>query len=514
MRTTAENHGSTEVVFHSAVRPVDTTTLAELYDQARAVAAALREHGIGAGDVIAVQLPNWRECVVSHSAAWLLGATVLPIVSIYGPAELSFILRQSAAKVYIGPGAWRGRDCSPLFDAAAAIPTMQNLFVVRESGADAVHGAADFGRLSSHDFATFEPYEPGSPAERALLVYTSGTTADPKGVQHSHTTLLAEVRSMEEHRGRGPEVSSLAVFPSGHIAGVLGILRMLGRGATTVLMDAWDPMVAAELVATHRIESSAGAPIHLAGILDAAAQSGADVSCLTEYTTGAANVAADLIRRADGLGVRAFRCYGSTEHPTISSGSSDDPLEKRATTDGRITPGTRVRVVDDADQDVEPGVDGEILVRGPEQFLGYTDATLDATSFADGWFRTGDIGHLDADGYLTITDRKKDIIVRGGENISSKEIEDALLAHPAIAEVAAVGMPDERYGEKVCVFVVLRPGAGLDLDAIRDHFTARGLARQKMPERLEVVDTLPRTASGKVRKPDLRTQIRELIARS
>ncbi|GAC01400.1 putative fatty-acid--CoA ligase [Gordonia namibiensis NBRC 108229] len=512
IRTTARDRGATEVVFHSAVRPVETTTLAELYEQATAVAAGFRARGVGAGDVVAVQLPNWRECVVSHSAAWLLGATVLPIVSIYGPSELSFILRQSAAKVYIGPRTWRARDCSPLFDAASEIPTMQHLFVVNTPGEATTDRWTDFGRLLGQPAAGFEPYIPASSYERALLVYTSGTTADPKGVQHSHATLIAEVRSMEEHRGTGEETSCLAAFPSGHVAGVLGILRLLGRGATTVLMDAWDPAAAAELVATHSIESSAGAPIHLAGILEAADRAGLDVSSLTEYTTGAANVAADLIRRADGFGVRAFRCYGSTEHPTISSGSPDDPLDKRANTDGRITPGTEVLIVDENDQPVDPGVDGEILCRGPEQFLGYTDATLDTTSFADGWFRTGDVGNLDADGYLTITDRKKDIIVRGGENISSKEVEDTLLSHPAVAEAAAIGMPDERYGEKVCVFIVLRDGGVLDLDGIRDHFAGAGLARQKMPERLEIVDSLPRTASGKVRKPDLRAQIRELLA--
>ena len=509
----AATMGNTPIIFHSAARGEEPTTLGALYSDACVIAANLRGAGIGPGDVVAIQLPNWRECVLAHAAAWLVGATVLPIVSIYGPTELSFILRQSEACLYIGPRALHDRDHSPLFEAAAHVPSVVRRVVVGEQGVgeqgvgERWDGVQEFGDLLIARPEGFSRYTPADPSERALLVYTSGTTADPKGVQHSHKTLLAEVRAMEEHRGGGPAPSCLAVFPPGHIAGVLGIIRVLRHGATTVLMEAWDPAVAADLIARYRIEASAGAPIHLAGILDAAELSGVDISCLSEYTTGAANVAADLIRRADRLGVKAFRCYGSTEHPTISSGSSDDPLSKRATTDGRITPGTTVRIVDDSDRPVEPGVDGEILCRGPEQFVGYTDRALNETGFLDGWFRTGDVGHLDADGYLQITDRKKDIIVRGGENISSKEIEDVLLSHPAVAEVAAVGMPDARYGERVCVFVVVRDGYTLDFPDVQNHFASRGLARQKTPERLEVVELLPRTAIGKVKKPTLRQML-------
>ena len=219
-------------------------------------------------------------------------------------------------------------------------------------------------------------------------------------------------------------------------------------------------------------------------------------------------MAGALIRRADGFGIGAFRCYGSSEHPTISSGRPEDPLHKRADTDGRICPGTEVRIVDDDGRDVAIGEAGEILTRGPEVFSGYTNAEFTRASMADGWFRTGDVGRLDADGYLTITDRKKDIIVRGGENISSKEVEDVLSAHPAIAEAAAVGAPDETYGERVCAFVVVNPGRRFDLADAAAHFADCGLARQKTPERIVVVSELPRTASGKIQKHVLREQLR------
>ncbi|MDL9935435.1 AMP-binding protein [Gordonia sp. ABSL1-1] len=498
----ARRFPATPVIFTSDTRPEQATTLEQLYADAQRVAAGLRAAGVGRGSVIAVQLPNWRECVVAHSAGWLLGATVLPIVSIYGPAELDFIMRSSRARVYIGAASWRGRDGSRLFETAAAVPGLD----LRYSVGGPITGARDFEDLSVTG--------PGVPDvadadadDVALLVYTSGTTAEPKGVRHTHRTLLGEIAAMVQMRQGGPEVSCLAAFPSGHVAGVLGIVRLLTRGTLTVLMDAWDPAAAVTLIETHRIQASAGAPIHLAAILDAAERRGADITCLSEYTTGAANVSADLIRRADAVGVRAFRCYGSTEHPTISSGTTDDPLDKRAGTDGRITPGTQVRIVDDTGREVDADVDGEILTRGPEQFVGYTSAALNTEAFADGWFRTGDIGRIDDDGYLRITDRKKDIIVRGGENLSSKEIEDVLLAHPDVAEAAAVGAPDERYGERVCAFIVPRADATIDLDSIRRHFADRGLACQKTPERLEVVTALPRTASGKVQKPTLRDRL-------
>jgi acyl-coenzyme A synthetase/AMP-(fatty) acid ligase len=337
-------------------------------------------------------------------------------------------------------------------------------------------------------------------------VYTSGTTAEPKGVRHSHNTLLSEVRGSS--RRAAPGMKQLAAFPSGHVAGVLGLLRVLALGLPSVIMEAWDPVAAARLVEEHRVTSAAGAPIYLATLLDAAEVTGRDLSSLAEYLTGAADVAPALIERADRCGIAAYRCYGSSEHPTISSGVPADPLVKRATTDGRVCPGSEVRIVDDEGRELPPGTDGEIVSRGPEQFLGYLASQLDADAYLPGgWLRSGDLGHLDSGGYLTVTGRKKDIIVRGGEKISAREVEDVLLSHPAVAEAAVVGAPDQRYGERSCAFVVLRPGASLDLAEVRRHFTGSGLARQKTPEQLVITTALPRTASGKVHKHALRARL-------
>jgi cyclohexanecarboxylate-CoA ligase len=262
-------------------------------------------------------------------------------------------------------------------------------------------------------------------------------------------------------------------------------------------------------VQDHRVTTTAGAPFHLASLLDEAERQGSDLSSVKSYMVGAASVPTTLVERADAAGMPVYRAYGSTEHPVITTGTPTDPVARRAGTDGSLTPGNEIRLLDDDGIEVGTGRDGEIVSRGPELFVGYRDATLDADAFLPGgWFRTGDIGRLDADGYLTITDRKKDIIIRGGEKIASKEVEDLLARHPAVAEAAAVGRPDERYGERVAVFVLLRDGHTIDLPEIARHFASLGVARQKTPEHVEFVDALPRNPSGKVRKVELRERLR------
>jgi cyclohexanecarboxylate-CoA ligase len=214
------------------------------------------------------------------------------------------------------------------------------------------------------------------------------------------------VRGSAATRRATPLATQLAAFPAGHVAGVLGLLRVLVLGMPSVIMDAWDPVAAARLVEEHRVTFGTGAPIYLATMLDAAERTGRDLSSLTEYLTGAADVPPALIERADRAGIAAYRCYGSSEHPTISCGVPADPLVKRATTDGRVNPGNEVRIVDDEGRDRPAGTDGEIVSRGPEQFLGYLASQLDADAYLPGgWLRSGDLGHLDEDGYLTVTGR-------------------------------------------------------------------------------------------------------------
>ena len=500
----AHEHDQTQVTVASTTRPV-STTLGRLVADAERVAGALQRLGVGPGDVVAVQLPSWYEGAVAQAAAALCGAVILPVISIYGPREVGFILRQSEAKVLVLADSFRGRDHTAMLSQLGPLPQLNAVVVVGDRVPEGALAWDDLlGRLAG-------PYVAPSldPHALAMLVYTSGTTAEPKGVQHSHASLLAEVHSAVMLRDAGPSVRSLAAFPSGHVAGLLGLLRILVLGTPTVMVDVWEAGHAARLIDEHAITSSVGAPVHLAALLDERERGAASLDTLTEFMVGGASVPPSLVERADAMGLAAYRCYGSSEHPTISSGVPTDPLRKRATTDGRIVPGSEVRLVDDEGRDVPPGEPGEVASRGGELFIGYRDAGLDAASFLPGrWFLTGDVGRLDEDGFLTITDRKKDIIVRGGENISSKEVEDVLAQHPSVTEAAAVALPDERYGERVCAFVVLRAGQSLSLGDVDDLFHTAGIARQKTPERLVVVDELPRTAAGKVQKFALRAQLR------
>jgi acyl-CoA synthetase (AMP-forming)/AMP-acid ligase II len=496
----AAEYGDIDVVFAGVERTIETT-LAGLVEDAARLAGALEGLGVGPGDVVAVQLPGSYDGAIAQAAVTLRGAVLLPIVLIYGPRELAFILRQSGAVALIVPSSWRGRDHTAVVTALPELPALRAVVVAGETVPDGMIPFTDLTGRLARPHTTPRP----DPDSRAMLVYTSGTTAEPKGVQHSHRSLLAEVYSPVIPREAGVPVRHLGLFPPGHVAGLLGLLKILVLGTPTVVIESWDQVRAAKLVDEYGITSAVGAPIQVAGLLDERERGTATLATLRDFMTGAAAVPPSLIERAHFAGVAAYRTYGSSEHPTISTGIAADPLVKRATTDGRIIEGSEIRIVDDEGRDVP---EGEIVSRGPELFLGYTDPELDKAAFLPGgWYRTGDVGRLDADGYLTITDRKKDIIIRGGENISSKEVEDVLAEHPAVAEVAAVGLPDDRLGERVCAVVVLRPGASLDLDDVRAHFAAAGVARQKTPERLVVLDQLPRTAAGKVQKFLLRKEL-------
>lgn len=233
-----------------------------------------------------------------------------------------------------------------------------------------------------------------------------------------------------------------------------------------------------------------------------------NLSSVILYTLGGTGVTATEVGFAEQNGFTAGRVYGSTEHSTVTGTRVDLPLDKRANTDGQPVRGNQVRIVDDEGQDCAPGTQGEIVTQGPELFIGYTDSRLNEQSFLPGaWFQTGDVGRLDEDGFLTITDRKKDIVIRGGENISSIEVENILGRHPCVQEVAVTAMLDQDYGEKVCAFVRLKPGAELDLNEVRRFFSEAGVARHKTPERLILVDDFPRTPSSKIKKFELRKQL-------
>jgi cyclohexanecarboxylate-CoA ligase len=305
----------------------------------------------------------------------------------------------------------------------------------------------------------------------------------------------------------------LLPMPVTHVAGLTyGVLLPVTFGVAAVLMDVWEPGVGLQLLEHERVNVMISTPVFMRSMIDHIAFESTNTGALRLFSLGGAGVAPAMVRE----GARSFggpggcwckRTYGSTEYPTLSTGRLGDDLAHDATTDGVLIGPAEVRIVDPATgADLEPGAAGELLVRGPEMFVGYLDASLDDDAFADGgWFRTGDLATFDGT-YLTIVDRLKDVIIRGGENISAAEVEALLASHPAVVEAACVAMPDELMGERVCAYVITRDGAEVTLDALRSHLLERGLARFKLPERLEVRVGLPRTASGKVQKAPLREE--------
>jgi acyl-CoA synthetase (AMP-forming)/AMP-acid ligase II len=472
----------------------------EMHDRALGLAASLQRLGVRGGDAVAVQLTNRVECAVAYQAVLLCGAVLVPIVHIYGASEVAFIIDQSGAKVLIMPE-WHGSVVySERLQKLSRLKSLQHIVMLDAEPGNGYHA------WSQLDAPGAQYRRPAVAADDVcLLLYTSGTTSAPKGVQHSHNTVLAEQKTMPALLAGRPDDVSLVTFPPGHIAGVGSMLRPLVTGARTIFIDGWDPALAVEVIHRFGVTCTAGTPFHLAGILDLG-DTGDKLASLREFLVGAAPVAEEIGRRAAEAGISTFRSYGATEHPTVTGEHEGEPQWARLSTDGKPLPGSEIRIVGPDGADCPTGVDGEVVVRGPDQFIGYQDAALNAHAFtADGWFRTGDLGHVDAQGRLTITDRIKDVIIRGGETISSGQVEEVLNAHPAVADGVAVAAPHPRYGDVVAAVVVLKAGCALDLDGLRAHFVASGLARQKTPECIAIVDKLPRTSLGKVRKAQLRT---------
>jgi acyl-CoA synthetase (AMP-forming)/AMP-acid ligase II len=493
-------------------------TYAQIHAEARRLVTALEDAGLERGDVVAFQLPNWREAVVAFYGLALGGYVLVPIVHIYGPKEVRFILGESRARAYISADHYGHVDYVDIVDGAApgALPDVALHIVigsfdpvptpapsdparaVRRVGWDVVEAAAPSTAL-----------DPPDPDDVCVIAYTSGTTSDPKGVMHTHRTLLAELLHMRAWITPGSP--NLMGSPVTHATGMLGaVLAPMEQGQAIHLIDRWDATRVLDVMLEADVGAGTGASVFLASILDHPDFTPEHARRMRRVGLGGAPVPPALGERAVGHGIAIVRAYGSTEHPSVTGCGFDDPAAKRHGTDGRPLTGVEIRLVDADGVDVEPGTAGEIWSRGPDLCAGYTDPALTAAAFdADGWFRTGDMGVVDADGFLTITDRLKDIIIRGGENISAAEIEDALATLPLVAEVVVVAASDARLGEHACALVRLAPGApAIDLRDITAHLEQVGVARQKWPEELRVVSDFPRTASGKVRKIDLRQQLR------
>ena len=488
-------------------------TYAALALEARRLIVGLQGLGLQAGDVVSFQLPNWREGAPIDIAAAALGLVVNPIVPIYRDAELRYILKDARTKAFFIPERYRSINYINMVQSLRdELPDLEHLITVR-SEAD-YDNAVRYETLVDGEPAAISSLPPSDPNAVKCRLYTSGTTGFPKAVLHTHNTLNYVQQCSIRHSQINADDVMVMPSPITHITGYSSGLNMSFMSeARSALMERWDADQAIDYI--HRVKGTmtVGATPFLQELLDAAERRGDRLPTMRQFSCGGAAVPPQLIRRAyDSLeNCIAVRVYGSTEVPLVTYGWRDNP-ELAATTDGQLY-AYEVRILDDDGKPVAAGEEGEIAARGAGMLLGYADPQQNAEAHtADGFFLTGDIGHLTPDGAVLITDRKKDIIIRGGENLSAKEIEDALHHHPAIREAAVVAMPHPRLGEGVCAFLILRESAAPPTLADIAEFTeTQQLARQKIPERIEVVTDLPRTPSGKVRKDVLRKQLKDEI---
>ncbi|MGI5219946.1 AMP-binding protein [Nocardia sp. CA-290969] len=472
---------------YSDIRPWQGT-FADVELVARRLAGGLRARGVGPGDVIAFQLPNWMEAAATFWAASFLGAAVVPVVHFYGPSELGHILRVSRPKVFVTMAEFGRRTYDP--EVCAGVP------IVGVVGKD------------FDDLLAAEPMPgvlPADPAGPALIAFTSGTTSAPKGVVHSHQTLGCESLQLAE-RNRDDRGDQLTATPVGHFIGMVGaFLLPVLHGRPIHMLDVWDPGRALALMKNGGLVVGGGPPYFVSSMVEHPDYTPEHLAHMRYVGLGGSAVPAAVTRMLTELGIVAFRAYGSTEHPSITASALDAPERERIGTDGRPMPGVEIRIA----------ADGEILSRGPDLCLGYTDPELTARVFdAEGWYHTGDIGVLDSSGCLTITDRKADVIIRGGENVGAREVEDVLDAMPQVAESVVIALPDSRFGEVVGAVLRLNPGCALpSRDEVRAFFAEAGVARQKLPARLFEATDFPRTPSGKIQKHLVRKGIAASILR-
>jgi acyl-CoA synthetase (AMP-forming)/AMP-acid ligase II len=487
------------------------TDVATVWERARRFANGLVARGVGVGDVVAFQFPNCTEAAIAFWGATAAGAVVVPVVHFYGPKELEYILRESRARVLVTADRFGHLDyVAGIAELRGRLPDLETV-VVWGAGGEAPALPPDlvmFETVAASDpIAAPVVLDPDTPA---VVGYTSGTTADPKGVIHTHHSLIAEIRQLAAMQS--PEdLPMLIGAPVAHAIGMLGgLLVPLERGRDVNLTDAWNPAAVLAAMLEARISAGSGATVFLTSLLDHPDFTPEHAALMRWVGLGGAPVPTAVVERAEALGITVTRSYGSTEHPSTTGSDPTAPVDRRMRTDGRALAGVELRIVDEDGRDVAPGEPGEILSRGPDLCAGYADPTLTAGAFdADGWYASGDIGVLAEDGFLSITDRKKDIIIRGGVNVSAAEVEELLVRMPGVAEVAVIAAPDERLGEHGCAYVRLQPDAAApDLARMRDHLEAAGLARPKWPEEVHVVEEFPRTPSGKIKKFVLRAERR------
>jgi cyclohexanecarboxylate-CoA ligase len=476
------------------------------------VAYGLQAAGVERGSVVSTQLPNWNEWILLALACVRLGAILNPIPPTYRVSELRFILAMLESRAFVIPARFRSHDYVAMTAALRReAPALRLVWVARGEPAAGMRPFAELTDTAWESRAGRGALAGTDPNEVSEVIFTSGTTGEPKGVMHTSNTVLSIIYPLIERLGFADGDVALMSSTFGHQTGFLyGYCLTLLLGSTGVWLDVWNAEEAARLVAAEGVTYTMGATPFLQDFTYSPALERHDISTLRLFISAGAAIPRKLVQDARAR----LRCaisagWGMSENGLVSCNGLDDPEEKVFGTDGKPLPGMELRVLDADGRPAPTGGEGDLLVRGHSQFVGYwkrPEFTREAHT-PDGWFRTGDRAVLDADGYVSITGRSKDIIIRGGENISVAEVENLLFAHPKIQSVAVVAMPDPRLVERACAYVVPKPGERVTLAEIVGFLEAAGLAKHKLPERLEVVGEFPMTPSGKVQKYRLREDV-------
>lgn len=486
-------------------------TYREMARMADRIAVGLSRLGVGRNDVVACQLPNWWQFTLTYLACSRIGAVMNPLMHIFRERELSFMLRHGEAKVLIAPRTFRGFD----FEAMAAglrpaLPGLQHVVLVGGEGAngfEALLSGPDWENApDAREILTRS--RPG-PDDVTQLIYTSGTTGEPKGVMHSANSVMANIIPYAQRLQLGADDVVLMASPMAHQTGFMyGLMMPIMLGASVVLQDIWEPKQAIALVRQEGATFTMASTPFLTDLARTVAETGKGLPTLRTFLCAGAPIPGPLVEQARAaLGAKVVSAWGMTENGAVTLTRLDDSDERSFNTDGCPLPGVEIKVVDVDGASLPVGEAGRLLLRACSNFGGYLRRPHLNGTDAEDWLDTGDLGYLDAQGYLRITGRSKDVIIRGGENIPVVEIESLLYRHPAIAMAAIVAYPDERLGERACAVVVPKPGQSIDLRAIQDFLKAQKVAIQYIPERLIVRDAIPSTPSGKIQKFKLREML-------
>ncbi|HGF4736713.1 TPA: medium-chain fatty-acid--CoA ligase [Escherichia coli] len=465
--------------------------------------------GIESGDRIAFQLPGWCEFTVIYLACLKIGAVSVPLLPSWREAELVWVLNKCQAKMFFAPTLFKQtRPVDLILPLQNQLPQLQQIV-----GVDKLAPATSSLSLSQiiADNTPLTTAITTHGDELAAVLFTSGTEGLPKGVMLTHNNILASERAYCARLNLTWQDVFMMPAPLGHATGFLhGVTAPFLIGARSVLLDIFTPDACLALLEQQRCTCMLGATPFVYDLLNVLEKQPADLSALRFFLCGGTTIPKKVARECQQLGIKLLSVYGSTESSPHAVVNLDDPLSRFMHTDGYAAAGVEIKVVDDARKTLPPGCEGEEASRGPNVFMGYFDEPeLTARALdEEGWYYSGDLCRMDEAGYIKITGRKKDIIVRGGENISSREVEDILLQHPKIHDACVVAMPDERLGERSCAYVVLKaPHHSLSLEEVVAFFSRKRVAKYKYPEHIVVIEKLPRTTSGKIQKFLLRKDI-------